>query len=159
VTTTNQPLGQGVTGLSLDLLAERISHERELRETTLAHERELRLLTEEHVRDNLRTQAAEYARRLDELNHAHAQAVEAQARTVPRELYEAFVKENDTRRETLLSSVRTQIGSLDDAIGVERQARIRAEGALSTWRFIAATLGASGIVGIILGAIAVFGPQ
>jgi hypothetical protein len=40
----------------------------------------------------LEMQAREYERRLTELNHAHARALEAQAGTVPREVYDDYVK-------------------------------------------------------------------
>lgn len=42
----------------------------------------------------LALQAAEYERRLQDLNHAHARATEKNAEYLPREIFEASVKEN-----------------------------------------------------------------
>lgn len=72
-----------------------------LLEQGLTHERELRENIEKFVAKNLEDQAEEYERRLGELNHAHAQAAEAQAKTVPRELFEQYAKDIDGRLESL----------------------------------------------------------
>jgi hypothetical protein len=99
------------SSLSLPLLAERIQHEREMRqlsERAIAHEAKLRKVYDRHERESRRLaeravekaraiQFREYERRLDELNHAHDAAVVAQASTVPRETYEARVAEVDRR--------------------------------------------------------------
>jgi hypothetical protein len=52
----------------------------------------------------LELQAGEYERRLDTLNHAHQEAVEAQARTVPREVFDQYVKETAAREHALVAS-------------------------------------------------------
>ena len=46
-------------------------------------------------------QAKEYARRLDELNHAHEQAREVLGTYLPRETWEAWIKDEGQRREKL----------------------------------------------------------
>lgn len=160
--------------LTLALLAERVQGERALREQS-----------ERFLADEFNQFKVEMQRRLDELNHAHANAVEAQARTVPRELFDAFVKENDSRREAAFAALgnrleqsidqvkqthraaidgingklETSAGGLGKEIEVERNARIRAEGSVAVWRFIAVFLGLPGVVGLILAALALFGPQ
>jgi hypothetical protein len=144
----------------------------------------LRLQSEEFTNKNFAEFKTEMQRRLEELNHAHANAVEAQARTVPRELFDAFVKENDSRREAAFTAlgarleasidqvkqthrvaieaingrIETHVLGLGKEIEVERNARIRAEGSVAVWRFIAVFLGLPGVVGLILAALALFGP-
>ncbi len=149
--------------LTLQLLAERIAGEHQLRE-----------LSAQYLADDFGEFKIEIQRRLGELNHAHAQAVEAQARTVPRELFDAFVKENDQRREAAFAALgnrleqsienvkqthRIAVDALEQQIEVERNARIRAEGSVSVWRFIAVFLGFPGLVALVLAAIALFGPS
>jgi hypothetical protein len=56
----------------------------------------------------LELQAAEYGRRLGELNHAHQQALEAQARTVPRETYEEFLREFREWKELITETLNTE---------------------------------------------------
>jgi exonuclease VII large subunit len=155
-------------------LAERLTMERALREQS-----------ERFLADDLKEFRAEIQRRLGELNHAHAQAVETAARTVPRDLFDQFVKENEQRREqsfsalgarleasidnvkqthrvafdALMARLTTSIEGLQSEIEVERNARIRAEGSVSVWRFIAVFLGFPGIVALILAAVALVGPS
>jgi hypothetical protein len=159
--------------LTLPLLAERIQGERALREQS-----------ERFISDNSGQFEVEIQRRLAELNHAGQLAVEAQARTVPRELFDAFIKENDSRREAAFTALGNRleasieavkathraamdgisdkhdsdIKGLEGQIEVERNARIRAEGSVAVWRFIAVFLGFPGVVALIMAAIALFGP-
>src|SRR6476659_432478 len=85
----NDPItGKDPSSLTVAQLAERLAMERGLREQS-----------ERFLADDLREFKIEIQRRLGELNHAGQMAVEAQARTVPRELFDQFVKENDARRE------------------------------------------------------------
>lgn len=59
-------------------------------ERLIAHEAQLRQ-TELAARDHaLAIQAAEYERRLDSLNHAHARSLEERTHTLPREIFEQF---------------------------------------------------------------------
>jgi hypothetical protein len=51
------------------------------------------------VTEAIKLQAFEYGRRLDELNHSHAQQQANQATYVSRELFENFVKDLSTWRE------------------------------------------------------------
>ena len=166
--------GNNPSSLSVAQLAERLAMERALREQS-----------ERFLADDLTEFKVEIQRRLGELNHAHAQAVEAQARTVPRELFDQFVKENDTRREAAFAAlgarleasidnvkathrvaidgVNTRLGTISESLSgeieVERNARIRAEGSVSVWRFIAVFLGFPGIVALILAFLALTGAK
>jgi len=171
---SQHPVTVDTSTLTLQLLAERISSERALREQS-----------ERFLADDFAEFNTEIQRRLGELNHAHAQAVEAQARTVPRELFDQFVKENDARREqaftalgarleasidnvkathrvavdALHGKIDTVSSGLSSEIEVERNARIRAEGSVAVWRFIAVFLGFPGLVALLLAIIALFAPQ
>jgi hypothetical protein len=166
--------GPAPATLTNALLAERLAAERALREQS-----------ERFLAEDFGEFKVEIQRRLSELNHAGQLAVEAQARTVPRELFDAFVKENDSRREASFAAlgarleqsidavkqthrtavdglsvrIETNVTALESQIEVERNARIRAEGSVSVWRFIAVFLGFPGVVGLILAAIALFGPK
>lgn len=153
--------GKDPATLTVAQLAERLAMERALREQS-----------ERFLADDFVEFKTEIQRRLGELNHAHAQAVEAAARTVPRELFDAFVKENDSRRESafqalgnrldaalksLEATVRVGHDALETQIEVERNARIRSEGSVAVWRFIAVFLGFPGVVALILAVLALSG--
>ncbi len=157
------PVTVDVSELTHGILSERIQHERELREQG-----------SDYIANELTEFKIEIQRRLGELNHAGQLAVEAQARTVPRELFDAFVKENDQRRESSFAALgnrleasidnvkdthRVAISGLSSEIEVERNARIRAEGSVAVWRFIAVFLGFPGLVALILAVIALFSPH
>jgi hypothetical protein len=160
-------------------LESEIRHERELREAgqkSLKHERELRTLSDQHERELRKekedaiekeraTQFSEYARRLDDLNHAHEAAVEAQAKTVPREVFDTYVKESSGKLElaaknqtdkyeaiisTLVNKHDSDISTLTNNLQNEIQIRKSFEGSLNTWKFIATFLGVSGVGGVLL---------
>jgi hypothetical protein len=116
-----------------DLLAERIAHERELRQIekqAIEHEREMRVIFDAHERE-LRTLAEtaverarqiqfdEYERRLTTLNHAHEQAVEAQRATVPRETFDTYVRETRLANELALRNV--ELSSEKRQVDVDRR--------------------------------------
>jgi hypothetical protein len=182
--------GHEPASLTTAQLAERLAMERALREQEHVAVREalgaLKSLFDARVlsdRRALELQAAEYERRLDDLNHAHEQAVEAQAMTVPRELFDQFVKESVSSRAAALEAMGSRLEASIENVGkaasvgrqalqdkvdnnhattaaeieVERNARIRAEGAISVWRFIAVLLGLPGIVALLLAMVALFG--
>lgn len=73
---------------------------------------------------NLERQAAEYERRLDELNHSHARSIEAQQHTVSRDVYDV--------QHQLLSS---QVDKLYAQVGV--------------WKGIVVFLGVPGVVALL----------
>lgn len=129
--------------LSLRLLDERINTERRLREQS--HRTTARAL---------RLQATEYERRLESLNHAHQQTIETAARTVPREMFEQYVRENTSRVELALAAINARHEATDSAqtertnsaLGVHRtdiEALNNRVDEMMTWR--------SGIEGRLIG--------
>lgn len=133
--------GKDPSSLSVAQLAERLAMERALREQEYAALRDaLDALKELFMSINaadtkaLELQAAEYERRLETLNHAHQQAVEAQARTVPRELFDQYVKESANREAALVAAQSeksiTAIGALNDRVDEVNTWRSGLEGRL-----------------------------
>ncbi len=120
---------------------------REYFEAALNHERELRETNDIANAKALSLQAGEYGRRLDDLNHAHEHAVEQQATFMPRELFEAYVKESSRAREVLASALATETAGLSTRIGALAQRVSNIEGRIAVYAAGAAIL-ASAIVGI-----------
>jgi len=121
MTGTNQPLGTGVTGLTLDLLAERIESERAIRE---AHEAA--------AESALHTATSALDRRLEGMNEFRAQLTEQNRTFISQTVFDAKI-EALGQRLTLL----------------ERQAE-RQAGVIATWRFLAGGGGILGLVSIAL---------
>ena len=141
--------GKDPSSLSFAQLAERLAMERALREQEYAALRDAleavkQLFQAQAVSDRraLELQATEYERRLDALNHAHEQAVEAAAQTVPRELFDQYVKETAAREFALVSAQSDRFTVAVEAIN----ARVDE---LVNWR--------SGLEGRLIGISAVIG--
>ena len=102
--------------MTATVLAERIDNERALREQS-----------EASTALALARQSEEYARRLAELNHAHEQAVVEQARTVPREMFDNYVKESDQRlvlvAATLQETIDRRFGAVEKELAEMREAQ------------------------------------
>lgn len=81
----------------------------------------------------------ELDRRLEDMNQFRDENRRQAATSVSRDVHEA------------------DISRLEALIAVERESRRAAEGALSTWRFLASFFGITGLIGVLLGLIAVFG--
>lgn len=118
-----------------------VSHNAEVEETRhLEQDRALML------------QAAEYQRRLDLLNHANDAAVENWRRTLPRELFDAFVRESDKWRDDanvkLATSSSSQIAvtSIGARVTALETAVVTAQGALTLLRF----MGFAGAIALLL---------
>lgn len=141
--------GKDPSSLSVAQLAERLAMERALREQEFRALREALEAIKETFRAQvlsdtkaLEKQAVEYERRLDTLNHAHEAAVEAQAATVPREMFDAYIKE-----QALAVDLRVQAANDREAAAIEAvNARVDD---LTTWR--------SGIEGRMVGVGVVIG--
>ena len=97
-----------------EILAEQIVHERELRE-----------LTEVRVEKARQIQFDEYERRLNLLNHAHDQAIEAQARTVPREVFDNYVNESRARDSALAKSMTDKFEASYNALTIRFESEIK----------------------------------
>lgn len=139
--------GPAPATLTTALLAERLASERALREQAMAY-----------IDKALQLQAEEYERRLESLNGEATRLAKVLDQSVPREVFTNYVEAQDAKlalASSVAESARTELAS---QVTIERNARIRLEGALGTWRAIAGFLGLSGIVGVLLGLIAVFGP-
>jgi len=123
VTTTNDPqhLGEGVSALSLDLLAERIDHERELRENDAKASAKA-----------LQTATETLEKRLEGMNEFRAQLTEQGRDFIARTEY-------DAKHEALLN--RLQV--------LERQSE-RQQGAIATWRFLAGGGGVLALLSLVL---------
>ena len=126
--------GPAPATLTTALLAERLAAERALREQAVAY-----------IDKALQLQASEYERRLDDLNHAHAQAVEAQAKTVPREMFDQYVKETAAREQALIAAQSdksaTQVEAINARVDELVQWRSGIEGRL---------IGISAVIGIVV---------
>ena len=141
--------GNDPSSLTVAQLAERVAMERALREQeyralreALAAIKDMVLAKDTTDERALKLQAAEYERRLETLNHAHQQAIEAQARTVPRELFDQYVKETSDREDALSMAQNDKMTARLSAIN----ARIDV---LDNWR--------SGLEGRVIGIMAVIG--
>jgi hypothetical protein len=141
--------GKDPSSLTVAQLAERLAMERALREQEHIAVREaleaVRALFDAQVlsdRRALELQAVEYERRLEALNHAHEQAVQAQAMTVPREMFDQYVKEHAT-------SAAQREGALNDKTIASIEALNSRVNELQNWR--------SGVEGRIIGIAAVIG--
>ena len=134
------------------LLAERIKHERELRQAeaaAFAHERELRAIFDGHERElrkqvedatarNLDRQAIEYERRLGALNGEQGRIAKILAQSVTRELHDIEIGH---QRETV-EVLRVQVDKLVTTLNV--------------WRGIVVFLGLPGVVALLWTILAAF---
>jgi hypothetical protein len=112
-----------------EILELKIAHERALREMQIAFEERARVL-----------QATENLRRLDVLNHAHEEAAANWARTLPREMFDSWVKDHDKWRAEVVT--RSDLASIEAEVRAHTQALNRFQGA--TW-----LLGFGGFAGVI----------
>ena len=117
---TDHPLGQGVTGLSLDLLAERIDAEWQLRETR-----------EAAAKEALSTATTALDKRLDGMNEFRATLRDQSSQFMSRQEYEG--------KHEALSNRITQL---------ERSSE-RSTGAIGAVRFLVVLVGAPGIAALL----------
>ena len=127
--TGNTPLGTGTTGLTLDLLAERIQGERELRESH-----------EENAEQNLKTATQALEKRLEGMN----------------EFRQALTEQN--RNYVTFSVFDAKIDSLSSRITLLERTAERTAGSVATWRFLAGGGGLLGLIAIALTIIALLRP-
>jgi hypothetical protein len=120
VTGTN-PLGTGVTGLTLDLLAERIAHERELREAN-----------EKNADTNLKTATTSMDKRLESMNEFRATLTE------------------QNRTFVTVTVFDSKIDAQNNRITLLERAGERTSGAIATWRFLAGSGGVLSLIAIAL---------
>lgn len=117
---TTSPLGQGVTGLTLDMLAERIDHEREMRETR-----------EQSAAEALRTATTALEARLAGLN----------------EFRQSLIDQNhDFVHETVFDA---KIDGLAGRLTLLERSAERTAGGLSAVRFLVVLVGAPGVAALL----------
>ena len=143
----NEPVSVEPPGLTFPILAERIAHEGQLREQARSY-----------IERALELQAVEYERRLESLNGEAARLAKVLDQSVPREVFTNYVEAQDAKLALASAVAESARAELASQVTIERNARIRLEGSLGTWRFIAAFLGLPGLVALLLGLVAVFGP-
>jgi len=148
----------------LDLLAERIDHERQLRvasEERLLHEKELREQVETAVEKARSIQFNEYERRLEALNGEAGRIREVLEKTVPREVFEQYIKSQADASQAALQVATERRDASDRELGIKfdnQGQMIRAlserlqtwQGSLNVWRFLAGGGGVLGLVSIAL---------
>jgi hypothetical protein len=131
-----------------DLIEIEIRHERELRDTTAAALAKANYLA-----------LKEIERRLGELNHAHAQAMENWARTLPREMFESWQKEYDLWKEAinrLMTAMSPQSGELkaiESRVDAIEGAANKVQGAL----ILLGLMGLAGVTALALGLLRLAG--
>lgn len=125
-------------------LQQAVLHERELREAhRLETQRAIELYQEE------------VARRLDVLNHAHQNAMENWAQSLPREMFEAYREEQQKRTEELKSTTIAIQARQDSRMEEVRLAINTIQTRSATWMVILGVfMGGVSVVGSVL-AIAV----
>ena len=148
--------GPDPSTLSLAQLTERLAMERALREQEFIALREALgaikdAIVAQAVNDRraLELQAAVYEQRLEVLNHAHAAAVEAQAKTVPREMFDAYVKETSSREDALVDAQSERTTAAMQGVNDRINATNKRIDELQNWR--------SGLEGRLIGVSAVIG--
>lgn len=137
---------------------QRFSELRQLMDERTRYEREILSTRENLLKEALLKQASEYERRLTELNHAHATAMENWARSMPRELFEQWEKEYDKWKEgiqTTLNRLVTMeaLDRMDIRLKEIERGANKVAGALVLLGFA----GAAGIIGLLLGILRIAG--
>jgi len=133
------PLGQGVTGLTLDLLAERIDAERMAREASEVAVEKARAI-----------QFNEYERRLEALNGEAGRIREVLAQTVPREVFEAYQAAQETTLKVASDVANERRERQDHEVRALSDRLNQWQGSLNVWRFLAGGGGILGLVSIAL---------
>jgi hypothetical protein len=137
----NQPLGTGVTGLTLDLLAERIESEQKVREAHEQTEQRIRESHEEAAAQALQTATQALERRLEGMNEFRAQLTEQNRTFISQAVFDSRMEAMNARL-TLLE----RTGERSAGADAERQ-----RSADSRARLYALTAAIAGIAsGIIL---------
>lgn len=138
--------------VSLREFEQRMQEMRLLLDERTRYEREILSTRENLLKDAKELQAVEYERRLSELNHAHKIAMENWARSLPREIYEAFLTEFRSWRDkvnadiTANNQLPTGVSGLARRVGDLESALQQAQGALMLARF----MGFAGVIALLV---------
>jgi hypothetical protein len=121
--------------------------------TLIAHEREVRQTRSDGLAKAVEIQAIETLRRLDELNHAHATAMENWRTSLPRELFEQWRDEHAKWKETvntamaLGAQVHANTARVESRIATIETVANKLTGAL----YLLTAMGVAGVLAFILG--------
>ena len=131
---------------------QRLVEMRNLMDERTRYEREILSTRENLVKEALHLQAAEYDRRLTELNHAHATAMENWRMSMPREMFDQWEREYSKWKEQvqlILNSAITPaaIDRLDERLKVIERGANKITGALILLGFA----GLAGVAALVLG--------
>lgn len=132
---------------------------REFVQEQVLHERELREAITEALATALKLDSIETKRRLDELNHAHDQAMENWRTSLPRELFEQWKAEHLKWRDMVHTSIST-INQLNIDVG-HMMGRLSAietlSNKLSGALILLGVMGLAGVVGLLIGVARLMG--
>jgi len=132
---------------------------REHLEQLIRAEREVRETVADKLSESLRLQATETLRRLDELNHAHAQAVENWRTSLPRELFDQWKDEHAKWKDSVnaqlvvAASLNASLGRIESRIGSIETFANKVTGGLILVGF----MGAAGVLALLLSIARLFG--
>ena len=131
---------------------QRLVEMRNLMDERTRYEREILSTRENLVKEALHLQAAEYDRRLTDLNHAHATAMENWRMSMPREMFDQWEREYSKWKEQvqlILNSAITPaaIDRLDERLKVIERGANKITGALILLGFA----GLAGVAALVLG--------
>jgi hypothetical protein len=119
----------------------------------IKHEREVRQTRADALAKAVEIQAIETLRRLDELNHAHATAMENWRQSLPRELFEQWREEHAKWKQTIDASVvvsasqQAHLSRLESRIATFETVGNKLTGAL----YLLGAMGVAGVLAFILG--------
>jgi hypothetical protein len=127
--------------------------QREYLLTLIAHEREVGETRADALAKAVEIQAIETLRRLDELNHAHARAMENWRQSLPRELFEQWREDHSKWKETvntamaLGAQVHANTSRVESRITTIETVANKLTGAL----YLLGAMGVAGVLAFILG--------
>lgn len=129
-------------------------HEREHTVHEVSHQRE-------HTQTELALTKADIAsdKRFAGVNEFRAQLADQATRFATTDRLDALLGAAAARNDTLDREMNRRFEEHAAAIEVERNARIRSEGALASFRFLVALVGLPAIIGTLLGLASAFGPK
>lgn len=137
---------------------QRFSELRQLMDERTRYEREILSTRENLLKEALKLQATEIERRLSELNHAHATAVENWRTSMPRELFDQWEREYSKWKDNLQGIINRLVTTealdrMDTRLKEIERGANKVAGALVLLGFA----GAAGIIGLLLGILRLAG--
>lgn len=115
----------GSESVQLREFEQRLQEIKDLIDLRVTQEREMREASQTSIAQANTLALREIERRLGELNHAHAQAMENWARTLPRELFESWQKEYDRWKAEVSMILTTQAPQAGDLKALEARVSVQ----------------------------------